>query len=403
MAGKIAQKILDRIDAARAHRPGREGAGGGGGGHDHGHGRWAVESEERFLHHGGTYPRLCQLSDGSILCASTGFAGPVHILQVSRSVDGGRTFQPYSEVTRGAGDVDNAFLLEVPGPGTGTGGTSDPPTVLAAFRNHDRDPASRAYTHFRITVCRSLDGGRTWAFAAQAAEHAAAARRGLGLWEPFMRLDGDHRPGHVQLTYSAELAHDDQETFRVDSADGGLTWSRPPRCLRCHPERERLRDGMQGVASVRDSGRGHREALVMVFETTRRAPLFSVEYAVSYDGGRAWGDRGVVYCPRRPGRNAGAPQIAACGGGRIAVAFMTDEDATGAGTGAPVDWPRGAAVKVVFSDGLRGGRARWSERPVVVHGAPSFWPGILRTGDGEVMVVYEHAGKPRGRCLRWTG
>ncbi|KAI1421448.1 Sialidase [Xylaria sp. FL1777] len=347
---------------------------------------WTLNSEVIPLNQGGTYPRLCRLSDGALLCVVTRVLEGMHILKVSRSTDNGRTFIPYSEITRGHGDVDNGFLLEVPVPGQG-------PTVLAAFRNHAKGADGKP-THFRITVCNSTDGGRSWRFASQAAEQSAAHSGGMGLWEPFMRLAAtpDGVP-FIQLTYSGELARDNQETFSVDSFDGGVTWTSEPRCLRCHAHAENLRDGMQGIAQTWDAATG-REALVMVFETTRRGPHFSLEYVVSWDDGRSWGDRGVVYVPRGQKRNAGSPQIAACKGGRLAVVFMTDEDVE------EPRWPRNAAIKAVFADGLNAGRIRWSEHPVLIHAAPAHWPGVLCTAEDEVMAVYEQHGKPLGRLLR---
>ncbi|KAI1331570.1 Sialidase [Xylariaceae sp. FL0255] len=352
---------------------------------------WTLSSDVKPLAEGGTYPRLCRLSDGSFLCVLTRVVNGEHRLVVTRSTDNGRTFQLHGEITRGRGDIDNGFLLEVAAPGR-------PPTILAAFRNHAKDPNSGAVTHFRITVCKSEDGGRTWKFASQAAQQSAQASSGMGLWEPFMRISGSAPHPNtgmpvVQLTYSGELAKINQETFRVDSFDGGMTWSSPPRCLRCHAHSENLRDGMQGIAPTVDASTG-RPALVMVFETTRRKPNFSLEYVVSYDDGETWGDRGVVYVPRGQGRNAGSPQIAACKGGRLAVVFMCDEDV------AEKQWPRNAAVKAVFADELVNGRIAWSQNPVLVHEAPSHWPGVLCTAEDEVMAVFEHRGKPLGRLIR---
>ena len=329
-----------------------------------------VEEDIRLLHPtAGTYPRLCRLSDQSILCGFTHIEAGQHVLSISRSIDNGSSFAPWGEVARSPGDCDNLFLLPVP---------HQPERVLAAFRNHDQDHQNRPI-HFRITVCESSDGGRTWTFSSQAAEKSAP----LGLWEPFMRVG---RQGQVQLYYSQELAHDDQDTMVVTSYDRGTTWS-APRCVTGMGLK--LRDGMTGVASTFDNGQ---EAMVMVFETTRHR-TFSIECVISYDDGETWGYRQVVYCPKNT-RNAGAPQIESFADGSLAVVFMSDEDSHSQ------DWPRHASIKVVFAGPPAKGHISWCNDQVV-HGPTCAWPGIMRIHDYSSLAAFEHNGAIRGRMLTW--
>ncbi|KAL2822713.1 Sialidase [Aspergillus cavernicola] len=325
-----------------------------------------INDDERLLcsHPRGTYPRLARLSDGSILSAFTRRSGNTRILHVAKSTDGGHRFEDFSEVSRGDGDVDNMFLLEVA-----------PMTVLAAFRNHDLGP--HGPTHFRITVCRSTDGGKSWRFLSQAAEKRAPN----GIWEPFMRLG---RGGEVMLTYSQEYAHNNQCTMLVRSMDGGATWS-PPQCL--EGEKDPFRDGMNGIARTYDNGR---EALVMVFETTTFG-TFDLEALISYDDGYTWGYRHRVYVPPR-GHNAGSPQIASFGDGSLAVIFMTDEDAP------HVQWTKNASIKVVFAGPPNNGHMQWT-RPSVICPHNSHWPGIMTYDDRTLLATYECGGAPKAKSI----
>ncbi|KKK17858.1 BNR/Asp-box repeat protein [Aspergillus rambellii] len=326
-----------------------------------------INNDERLLcsHPHGTYPRLAKLSNGAILSAFTRFEGNTRVLCIGRSQDGGRSFEDFSEVTRGEGDVDNTFLLEIA-----------PSTVLAAFRNHDLGPDGPAY--YRITVCRSTDDGRSWHFLSQAAEKQPP----LGIWEPFMRIG---QQGEIQMTYSQEYAHDNQCTMLVRSFDGGATWSGPPQCL--EGARDPVRDGMNGIARTVDNGR---EALVMVFETTTFG-TFDLEALVSYDDGNTWGHRHHVYVPPR-GHNAGSPQIAAFGDGSLAVIFMTDEDSS------QVDWTKNAAIKMVFAGPPNNGQIRWT-RPSVICPHPSHWPGVLALDGQTLLATYECGGAPKVKSI----
>lgn len=331
-------------------------------------GRGVVNDDERELSSApnrGTYPRLARLSDGSLLSSFTRFPDGKRALCVARSTDNGQTFENYSEVTRRAGDVDNMFLLEVA-----------PGVVLAAFRNHDL--GSNGPTHFRITVCRSMDGGRTWQFASQAAEKKPP----FGIWEPFMRIG---RHGEVQLTYSHEYAHKNQCTMLVVSHDQGSSWSQP-KCL--HGEKDLRRDGMNGIAKTVDNGR---EALVMVFETTTYGP-FNVEALISYDDGATWQHRHEVFRPRH-GHNAGSPQITSFADGSMVVVFMTDNDSP------KVEWVKHAAVHAVFAGPPRNGKIHWGT-PQVVSPAPSLWPGVMALDHHTALVTYDHKG-PLAKSIRW--
>lgn len=339
-----------------------------------------INNDERCLctHqvNNGTYPRLTRLSDGSILCIFTSFEGGnralgnTRVLTVAKSTDNGASFRECGVVIRRAQETDNPHILEV-----------SPGVILAAFRNHDFGPP-HPFTTFRITVYRSVDGGCTWDYASE----AATKKPPWGIWEPFMRVG---RQGEVQLYYSYEEAGNDQRSMLVKSFDHGSTWSQP-QCV--EGWKEKLRDGMIGIAPTRDNGR---DALVMVYETNRHG-AFSVEASVSYDDGASWHRRHEVYAARKPGHNAGCPQIASFEDGSMVVVFMTDEDA------AKVDWVQNAAVKAVFSGPLQGGKPRWS-KPMVVSPASSFWPGVLPLDGRTAMICYEYGGGPKAKTISRSG
>lgn len=328
-------------------------------------GQLSINDDERLLSPSGrgTYPRMTRLSDGSILSAYTQFEGPTRVLRVAISTDEARSFTELSEVTRGQGDVDNMYLLE-----------AAPSVILAAFRNHDIGP--HGPVHFRITVCRSTDNGRTWQFASQAVEKGAPN----GVWEPFMRKG---RRGEVQLIFSQEFAHDNQCSMLVATFDHGSTWTQP-HCL--HGEGDRLRDGMTGIAETKDQGR---DALVMVFETTRHGP-FNLEALISYDDGMTWGWRHEVYTPPR-GHNCGSPQIASFADGSMAVIFMSDENHS------QVQWTKNASVKVLFGGPPNNGQMHWS-KPSMLCEPNSHWPGIIALDQHTLLAAYECQG-PRARTI----
>ncbi|KAI2641399.1 glycoside hydrolase family 93 protein [Hypomontagnella submonticulosa] len=328
-------------------------------------------SAESRVSDSGTYPRLTRLSDGGILGVSTYGDGSDKVLRVSRSDDDGNTFTIIGEVARSSGDLDNGFLIQLPSG-----------AILAAFRNHDLD-ANRAATYYRITVCRSDDGGRTWSFSAQASEHAASGYNGM--WEPFLRIGRD---GGIQLTWSEELGQNNQETFRAVSHDEGKTWTAPVN-LRLHSTSQQFRDGMQGIVSVRDTN--GQDILIMVFEVKDGANFY-LGTVTSTDDGNTWGSRNTIYRPSQ--HNAGAPQIASIGN-NLAVVFMTDED-TAAGS---LNWPGKADIKMIFGTQPRNGQVTWTSQTMHLSEDASYWPGTFQRASNNIMAVYERGGVPYAKII----
>ncbi|KAJ7153116.1 glycoside hydrolase family 93 protein, partial [Mycena crocata] len=305
---------------------------------------------------GGTYPRLTNLADGSVLAATTTTSGSTHILTVSRSTDGARTFSAWGVVSTGVGDLDNLYLVQLP--------NAD---IVATFRNHDKDSAGE-YTHFRITASISHDNGKTWAFLSQVDERT---RNGInGLWEPAMRISAN---GALQVYYAAENNANDQDILMRSSTNNGLNWSATTTVAGGSTTG---RDGMPECTELTTSA-GVR--LLCVFETTEgTAPRFTIKSVQSSDDGNTFGDRRQVFVPGGSANNAGAPSITTTSAGTLVVSFMTDEDTSAQ------DWPNGAAMKILTSASTN--PAVWGQK-TTVFGASAFWPSVYRRVDGSATVV----------------
>ncbi|KAJ7758300.1 glycoside hydrolase family 93 protein [Mycena metata] len=306
----------------------------------------------------GTYPRLAQLADGSVLGTTTVFQGDTHVLSVSRSTDGGQTFSALGTVASGTGDLDNLYTAQL--------ANGD---VLATFRNHDKD-ASGAYTFYRLTASISHDNGQTWTFLSQIDQRAAQGVNGL--WEPFIRIA---KSGAIQVYYAAENAADDQDILMRSSTDNGATWSAATTVAGATTTG---RDGMPGCTDL-TTQTGAAQVLC-VFETTEgTAPLFSVKSVVSDDDGATFSGRTQVFLPTGAGKNAGAPQVATSAQGTLVVSFMTDEDNSAAHT-----WPDGAAFKIQTAPSAS--PAVWGQKATVLSQV-SFWPSLFSKTDGSNTVV----------------
>ena len=183
---------------------------------------------------GGTYMRTTVLADGSLIGGYAASDGANRVLRVVKSTDGGDSWQRIGVVDSAlatARQIDNAFPLALPDG-----------RILYSFRNHDKNKDG-AITFYRITVCVSEDGGKTWSFLSQVDERAVASNKN-GLWEPFLRVAKD---GNIQAYYSAENNASDQDNLMKTSTDGGRTWGP---AITVSGAGVASRDGMIGVADV---------------------------------------------------------------------------------------------------------------------------------------------------------
>ncbi|KAI4236033.1 MAG: hypothetical protein L6R40_006279 [Gallowayella cf. fulva] len=314
----------------------------------------------------GTYPRATRLRDGSILGVYTAFQSGSNVLLTVRSTNNGASWSPVGEITRGpsdANDIDNAYLIQLPSPST---------RILCAFRNHSKEPSTRAYTYFRITITYSDDGGKTWSYLSQPAGDNGPV---TGNWEPYLRNAVD---GSLQIYYSHENSAQDQDTLQRISRDGGASWSSAV-CV--SGAGITARDGMTSIASIGNNGK----SLILVYETST-VGLFSLGAVFSSDDGRTWFGRRTIFTPSSPNTSAGAPQVINAGG-TLVVSFMTNEDQV---LSAPANaYTDHTAVKVITSGDLGRG---WGNK-VLVGAAQSSWPGLLDLGSGgRFLYLMDRAG-----------
>lgn len=194
---------------------------------------------------GGTYPRANPLADGSLIGTYAGVtADNTKELRLVHSTDQGDSWTQIGVAASrpaASSDLDNPYPLQLPSG-----------RVLLAFRNHDKDPATGAYTLFRIDVTYSDDHGATWSYLSTPASMPGGE---IGIWEPLLRHAND---GSLQIYYSKELARDNQDQIMRVSGDGGETWGPE---VTIAGKGVLSRDGMTGVANTGGDG------LIAVFES----------------------------------------------------------------------------------------------------------------------------------------
>jgi hypothetical protein len=122
---------------------------------------------------GGTYPRSNRLQDGSLIATYTTFSNGNNQIALARSTNNGISWtQIGTAATRpsSSSDVDNSYVLQLPSG-----------RLLVAYRNHDKNPSTGAYTFYRITISYSDNSGATWSYLSDPASDPAGPN---GNWEP---------------------------------------------------------------------------------------------------------------------------------------------------------------------------------------------------------------------------
>ncbi|KAH8689386.1 Sialidase [Talaromyces proteolyticus] len=306
---------------------------------------------------GGTYPRANFLQDGSILGTYTASTGGNKVITVVHSTDGGNTWNQIGTVASADAsthDLDNGYPYQLPSG-----------RILVAMRNHD-GTSKIGYSYFRITICYSDDGGKTWTYLSTPASDPGPTN---GNWEPFLRMAEDNTT--LQLYYSRENSAIDQDSLLRTSTDGGATWSSAT--VISGAETTNTRDGMLGVTPVSGSN------LIAVFESVPAGGNFAIHSVTSSDGGKTWGNRQTVYAPPN-GFNAQAPQVVNVGGTLVA-SFQTDEDLSSSDQ-------QNEAGKIVTSGD---GGATWGNK-LTYSQAVSNWGGLLTLDSSSLFGMIDHSG-----------
>lgn len=262
----------------------------------------------------GFYPRATTIKDGSLLGCFTSANSTNKRLQIVRSINKGQSWASWGVVIEApkANGLDNCAVHQLPNSNR----------ILAAFRNHVRDPDTNKYIRHVLSIRFSDDNGKTWKVLSTVTEDTFTGARGV--WEPFM-ING--QDDSILLFFSRETRADgkDQNSILVRSQDGGKTWSKEQTIS---GQDRQARDGMLGVARTSPGS----SKLIAVFESL--APETGITSVTSSDDGKTWGNRRVVYKSSVAGSRQQAPQVVLVGTTLVA-SFQTNEDNPNADTNIP--------------------------------------------------------------------
>jgi len=300
---------------------------------------------------GSSYPRMCQLQDGTLLCAfDSAFGGPDTRIAVIRSEDGGEEWSwPDVAAEMKGYDCANPNLIQL-----------ENGDILLAYRA----VKGGEMTDAKLLCSVSHDNGVTWQPHSTIVETLGSG----GVWEPhFIMIDGKTAVFYANDSSMAVGASGFQniEFKLLEGKEWGNTH------VASYGNITRSRDGMPVVDRLSD-GR-----YVMVVEANAFPDYsFVVQIKFSPDGLDWSQPLRTIYTPSQKGigKKAGAPYIVVLPGDILAVSFQTDEDAIATGDYA-------STMKVILSQDLGETWCEPFEPFPVPEGKYAVWNGMYWAND----------------------
>jgi len=251
----------------------------------------------------GSYPRMIQLRDGSLLCAWDG-------MRTAKSRDCGITWSSPVKASHSRFDHlanANAALIQL-----------ENGDILLGHRAIGRTEAG-LYTSLQVSISR--DGGESWDFHSTIDEHTGDG----GVWEPhFGFIDG------VLTVFFADDCADRrgftgfQNIEFLQYING--TWGN--RTVVSDGNLHRSRDGMPTWTRLSD---GSYFLVIEAWDTDGDGRMM-IKSLTSPDGVH-WSEPFPLYRSSGEGSKAAAPFVSELPDGRLFISFQTDEDSTKKGDG----------------------------------------------------------------------
>lgn len=319
------------------------------------------------------YPRMYQLSDGTILCGfDTNEDGGRAVIKIVSSDDGGLTFSENAIKATDYPEYDcaNANFIEL-----------ENGDIWLSYRANVMK-GDEYYSSIRVNV--SKDKGKTWEPHSIIAEELGTG----GVYEPQFGYIGDTvavfyandslNVVHTGRQHNIEFKQweDDSWGEKLIASDGTKTYSR---------------DGMPVWCQLEDG------SYALVIESTTLSPSyeFIIQMKRSPDG-IDWSSKlENIYTPSKMKKKAGAPYIVKLSDGRIAISFQTDEDAKDTGDAY-------SKMKVMISTDATGTAFLPASDPFETpEGYCSNWNGLLSNED--YLYAYTSTNYPTDTILLRRG